>query len=280
MAGKIAFLVCEHYAKEAQKALSEEKLDIAVAATFPSKCGRPSLTREELIAIIDPLSDVEHVEVYGASCLNEVADFTLNGCGVHINRLKQCFNLVADPVLFDRCLIKGAYLTTPGWLTNWPAEMGKLGLNQETARQMFAETTAGIVLLDTGIDEKSASHLQAFAGYVDRPFEIHCTGITVLRLRFANAVLTWQLEAQKKKCDAEIRNIQKQSSMHAMALDLVANLARIVDETQATEAMLDVYSMLFAPQKLSYLSFQDGLPDKLWIRPPQRDDQETETIKK
>jgi hypothetical protein len=66
----------------------------------------------------------------------------------------------------------------------------------------------------------------------------------------------------------------------AMALDLLADLARIVDESKAVEAMLDVYTMLFAPQRLCFLSFQDGLPDRLWIRPPLFDNYEMETIKK
>ncbi|NTW99903.1 MAG: diguanylate cyclase, partial [Geobacteraceae bacterium] len=192
----------------------------------------------------------------------------------------SCFELIADPVIISHYLAKGSYLTTPGWLADWPAAMKKLGFNQETAREMFAETTTGIVLFDTGVDERSAEHLQLFADYVNRPYEIFFTGLSVPRLLFARASLTWQLADQKKKSIAEISALQKQSATHAMAIDLLANLAHIVDEEQAIEAMLDVYSMLFAPKRVCYLSFQDGQPDNLWTRPSQTSPHETETIKK
>jgi len=239
------------------------------------------LSGEELAALIDPLGDIQQIEIAGACCLAGLAGFTSNRYDIHIHKLEQCFHLVADPALINRCLKKGAYLTTPGWLANWPANMERLGLNQETAREMFAETTTGIVLLDTGVHEQSAANLQAFAGYVDRPFDILCTGITSLRLLFVRAYLAWQMENQRKKFVADINDIQKQAATHAMAMDLLSNLARIVSEAEAVEGMLDVYSFLFAPQRLCYLSFQEGLPDKLWIRPEgMQDDAEKENIRK
>lgn len=280
MAGRIAFALCEHYLREAQSALTEEKLDNAVVVAFPARCGRPPLTAEEFSALIDPLGDIEQVVVFGASCLSELAGFTSSSDGIHIHKLEQCFQLVADQTLINRYLKGGAYLTTPGWLAHWPANMERLGLNQEIARAMFAETTTGIVLLDTGIDEQSASHLRAFTSYVNRPFESHYTGIASLRLLFTKAHLTWQMEAQRKKAVAEIQDFRKQMATHAMAMDLLSNLARIVNETEAVEGMLDVYSFLFAPKRLCYLSFREGLPDKLWIRPEGMiDHSEKETIK-
>lgn len=280
MAGRIAFVVCEHYLREALATIAAEKLTDSVVLTFPARCGRPPLTREGLTGLIDPLSDVKQVEVFGASCLSELSGFISNQYDVHIHKLEYCFNLVADSDLIDRCMKKGVYLTTPGWLANWPANMERLGLNGESAREMFAETTTGIVLLDTGIDEQRIVHLQAFAGYVDRPFEKIYTGITSLRLFFAKAYLMWQMESQRKKAVVEIQDLRKQSATHAMAMDLLSNLARIVSETEAVEGMLDVYSFLFAPQRLCYLSFQEGRPDELRIRPEGiLADAEKETIK-
>jgi len=281
MTGRIAFVLCEHYLREAQAALAAEKLDHAIVVTFPARCGRPPLSGEELAALVDPLGGIQQIEIAGACCLTGLAGFTSNRYDIHIHKLEQCFQLVADPALINRCLKKGAYLTTPGWLANWPANMERLGLDQETARQMFGETTTGITLLDTGIDEQSGANLQAFAGYVDRPFEILFTGIAFLRLLFARAYLAWQMENQRKKSVADINDIQKQAATHAMAIDLLSNLARIVSEAEAVEGMLDVYSFLFAPQRLCYLSFQEGLPDRLWIRPEgMLDDPVKENIKK
>lgn len=281
MAGKIAFALCEHYSREAMAALAAEKLDNAVAVSFPARCGRPSLTGEELSTLIDPLGDIEQVEVFGASCLAGITDLASNRYTVHVHKLEQCFQLVVDPVLISRCLNKGVYLTTSGWLADWPANIKRLGLNQETAREMFAETTTGIVLFDTGVSEHSDAHLQAFAVYVDRPFEIIYTGISLLRLLFCKVHLMWQMKVQIMKSVAEKNDIQKHAATYAMAIDLLSSLARIMSEAEAVEGMLDVYSFLFAPQRLCYLSFQDGMPDKLWVRPDgMEDDAEKEVIKK
>ncbi len=264
MAGRIAFLLCEHYRKEALAVLTAEKLENVVVATFPARCGCPPLAKEELPALIDSLGDVEQIEIFGATCLSGLV---FNRDNLHIHKLDHCFQLVAEPTIIESCLKRGAYLTTPGWLANWPANMERLGLNRETAKEMFTETTTGIVLLDTGVDEQSAAHLQAFSEYVDRPLEILYTGIVALRLLFIRMALTWQIEIQEKKTAAEIQDLRKQVSTHAMAIDLLANLARIVNESEAVDAMLDVYTFLFAPQRLCYLSYEEGLPDKLWLRP-------------
>ncbi len=281
MTGKIAFAVCEHYQKEAEAALAAEKLDNAVVVAFPARCGRPHLTGDELSLLINGSGDVEQAEVFGTFCLAGLSDFTSSGCDIHIHRLEHCFQMLADLSFINRCLEKGAYLITPGWLANWSANMERLGLNRETAREMFAETTMSIVLLDSGVDECSSAHLQAFAEYLDKPFEVYCTGISSLRLLFTKAFLMWQMEIRRNKAEAEIRDLRKQTATHAMAMDLMANLARIVNEAEAIEAMLDVYTFLFAPQSLCYLSFHDDLPDKLWIRPEGiMDNAEMEMIKK
>ena len=69
------------------------------------------------------------------------------------------FNLIADSDVVDGCLLAGDYLVSPGWLADWPACLDRLGLNRETAREMFRETTSRVVLLDTGVGETSDSLL-------------------------------------------------------------------------------------------------------------------------
>lgn len=280
MAGKIAFALCEHYAQEASAVLAEEKMDDAVLVTFPARCGRPPLTESELTALIGASDAVEQVEIFGASCLKGFPQSVLSGRKIHIHKLEECFHLVADKRIVDRCLQKGEYLTTPGWLADWPSQIERMGLNQESAREMFTETTSRVVLLDTGVDGQSETRLREFAACVDRPFEVFFTGIDSLRLIFIRTYLSWQADQQKKQFLAQIQDLQKQAATHAMAIDLISNLARIVTETEAVEAMLDVYMFLFAPQRLCYLSYKDNLPDKLWIRPNlDLDEHEKEMIK-
>ena len=267
MPGKIAFAVCENYGKEAIEALMAEGAGDAVAIVFPARCGRPPLTGDELAALIRQRDDVEQVEVFGASCLAGLTDSSFSGCPLHVHKMANCFSLLVEPSLLDRYLEKGAYLATPGWLAHWPARMELLGLDRETARELFAETTSTIVLLDTGNDEKSNQNLKAFARHVDRPWEIRPTGVAMLRLLFLRIFLSRQRADQDSRAAGEIKELREQTATYAMAMDLIANLARIVNEEQAVAAMLDVYLSLFAPRRICYLSFNDGLPDRLRIRP-------------
>jgi diguanylate cyclase (GGDEF)-like protein len=281
MAGKIAFVLCEHYRQEALAAVGQEKLENAVIVSFPAHCGRPPIIGEDMSALIDQTGDIEQIEVFGASCLRVLSGFASNKYRVHIHKLEHCFNLIADAALIENCLMKGAYLTTPGWLTNWQDNLERLGLNQGIAREIFAEATTGIVLLDTGVNSQISKDLQEFSGHVNKQFEIIYAGISRLSLFFVKSYLLWQMADQKNKAAADISEIRKKEATDAMAMDLLSNLARIVNEAEAVEGMLDVYTLLFAPQRICYLRYEEGLPYRLWIRPDGLlDDAQKESIKK
>lgn len=267
MAGRLAFAFCEHYMREACAALAEEKITDALVVTFPARCGRPPLTGEELAALTDAQGDIEQVELFGCACLKGFPEIGKSGRKMNIHQMEQCFDLAADPTLVRVCLKKGAYLTTPGWLIQWPVHMEKMGFDRDQVRQLFAETTSVIVLLETGVDGSSAAKLHEFADYVNRPFEVLYTGLASMRLHLARAYLLWRTEKQKITFTEQIQELRKKAAMHAMSIDLISKLARIGNESEAVETMLDVYEILFAPQRLSYLSFEEGAPGKLWTRP-------------
>lgn len=271
LANKIAFLVCENYAEEVRKALASEKLGDAVLATFPARCGHPPLEAEEIRAILDGLGDVQRVEILGGCCLHNLRNWAGQ---THVHKLDLCFELVADREAIDRLLNAGAYLTTPGWLANWPSRLEHMGLDQKLARELFQETASRIVLLDTGTDPRSEANLQDFSRHVGQSCETWFVGLSSLRLRLCRSVLTWRLEAQKRVSASALQT----SATHAMAIDLLSNLARIVDENRAIEGMLDVYGMLFAPRSLYYLSFRDNEPVSLWARPTQPEGAEKAAI--
>ncbi len=278
MVARIAFALCEHYRQEGLQALAAENLGQAVLITFPARCGRPPLTDEELARLVAPHGDVEHLEVFGGRCLCALKPASNDRCRTELHQLEHCFHLIADPLIISRCLQKGAYLTTPGWLAEWPKHIEQMELAQDTAKEMFSETTTGITLLDTAGDERSLAHLQEFAAYIEQPWETIFTGTTVLQLTFVRIFLTRCTEKEDKTA-GEIRSLQQQSAEYAMAIDLLSNLAHLKSEKEAIEAMLDIYTFLFAPRKLCYLSFAEGESNTLWIRPKESaDDKEKQAI--
>ncbi len=280
MSGNIAFIVCRHYLQEAEHARLAERLDQVVVRSLPSRCGRPRISLDELTALLPASGEISQVEVFGGFCLQGLTDCSINGVTVHIHRQEYCFCLVAEAPLVTRCLKNGAFLTTPGWLESWPEALEQLGLTAETAREIFAETTGAIVLLDTGVNQHSGLRLEEFAAAVGRPYEIIQCGISGMRLRFSRTYLNHLLVQERREAAAQISTAQQQTAHYAMSLDLLSNLAQTTSESEAIDAMLDVYTFLFAPERLCYLSFQDGRPDRLWLRPNETSEPERVAINK
>ena len=278
MAARIAFALCQHYRQEGLQALAAENLAQALLITFPARCGRPPLAGEELAGLLAPHHDIEYLKVFGGRCLCALKTQSNDRCRIELHHLEHCFHLIADPQIVSDRLQKGAYLTTPGWLNRWAKHMENMGLAKDTAREMFAETTTGITLLDTGVDPRSLEQLQEFAAYIEQPWETVVTGISVLQLIFIRTVLTRQAEKEQETAE-NIRSLQQQSAEYAMAIDLLSNLVHLKSEKEAIEAMLDIYTFLFAPKRLCYLSFSEGESDRLWIRPKEAaDDTERQAI--
>jgi diguanylate cyclase (GGDEF)-like protein len=267
MSADITFAVCRRYQLEAEEARLAEQLDQVMVRPFPARCGRPRVTLDELLALLPVSEEIGRIEVFGGFCLQGLTDCSANGIDVHIHRLEHCFCLVAEAPLVTRCLKNGGFLTTPGWLANWPGALEQLGLTPATARDLFAETTSAIVLLDTCVEQDSDKQLEEFAAVVDRPYEILRCGISEMRLRFTRTYLSSLLGQERREAAAQVAEAQQQAAHYAMSLDLLSNLAQTTNESAAIEAMLDVYTFLFAPEQLCYLSFQDGRPDRLWLRP-------------
>lgn len=267
MDGRIAILLCEHYGREAQAVVAAAGFTEAVVAPFPARCNHPPLLPEELNETLFVLGDCDRVHLFGAACCLANIEEPPAGSPHILHRLPQCFSMIADQEVIDRAIGEGAYIITPGWLADWPACIERMGFDRETAREMFRETTSRVVLLDTGIDPLSGFYLKDFADFIDRPWQIVPVGLSFMRLQLTQIVLAWRLEKEKQDCAEAARGMLKQSADYAMAVDLLSRLAQTTEETQAVEAMLDVFTMLFAAESVSYLSFVEGKPEKLHLRP-------------
>lgn len=279
MDDRIAILLCEHYLREAEAVLAAEGFAEAVVAAFPARCNHPPLLTEEVDGALHPLGDCNRFHLFGASCcLANIAE-PPSGSPYILHRLPQCFSMIADQEIIDRGIQEGAYLTTPGWLADWPACLDRMGLDRKTAQEMFRDATSRIILLDTGIDPLSTFYLKDFADFVGRPYQIVPVGLSFMRLQLTQLILAWRLEKEKRASLETANGIRKQSADYATAVDLLSQLAKTTEETEAIEAMLDVFTMLFAARRVAYLPFIDGRPDQLHLRPQEASSEEREAIR-
>lgn len=68
----------------------------------------------------------------------------------------------------------------------------------------------------------------------------------------------------RSKPDMDLKIARKQVSEYAMALDLLAKLTHSGTENETVENILELFTVLFSPKKLFYVSLRDGQPEKIF----------------
>ncbi len=266
MTDKLVFILCENFKDEVTAARPDEKPNncTIVVHAVPSDCGRPPLEWNRIAEILEKEKPYSRCDIFGGFCtlnLKQKPPQTLTNCHLHV--LPQCFYLVAGKFMVDECLKKNAYLTTPGWVANWRERMKEWDFDRKMAQTFFHETVNRIILLDTGIDTESHSHLKEFADFIDRPFEMLPIGLDYLKLKLEKIIIEWQQELKETLHRDQLNRTRQQMAEYAMVLDLISKLVRTTTETEAMERIMELFTMLFAPKSLNYLPFRDGSPGQV-----------------
>lgn len=68
----------------------------------------------------------------------------------------------------------------------------------------------------------------------------------------------------RSKPDMDLKIARKQVSEYAMALDLLAKLTHSGTENETVENILELFTVLFSPKKLFYVSLRDGQPEQIF----------------
>jgi diguanylate cyclase (GGDEF)-like protein len=253
---RIHILVCDYYLGEVQAAIaSGAEFDGVTVSAFPSRCGHPKLAREEIIRRLF-LEDVE-ADILGSTCLADTGTISKND---HFHVTFPCFNMFSEHSYIEKSIGNGAYLLTPGWLSHWRDRIEAWGFTQVDLRRFLQETTKRLVLLDTGIDAKSATHLEEFADYVDLPYTVTPVGLDFFTQFLKIIVLNRRLELQKLRANQATMALRHKSSDYAMAMDLLGKFTQVQSEEETIRLILEIFNMLFAPQELSYVCFEGGRP--------------------
>ncbi|MBF0520240.1 MAG: diguanylate cyclase [Nitrospirae bacterium] len=195
--------------------------------------------------------EYDYVDVLsGSYCLTGVNTYADILKPFHIHGGRQCFHLIANPELVEHYNMKGRYTVTPGWLSHWRQVINSWGFDRLTAQQYFSESSTGILLLDTGVDTNADHNLQEFSDFIDRPYETVSVGLGFLDIFVTNVILQRIVEARNERYGSVEKN-QKTLSHYAMALDLLRSLTKVQSENDVIQQITDIFTMLFAPQKVS-----------------------------
>lgn len=254
---KLCVLACENFKREVEAVIESEKFDDVAIVTFPADCSPSPGQHQALTNLIGSCREKYGRVFMVAGCYFPNPDRALlNDAESALQGMSRCFDYFSSKASNDWYVGRGSYLLTPGWLLKWPHYMERWGLDRQTARDFFGETSKRLVLLDTGVFGDVHATLQEFAEHVGLSYEIIPVGLEHFRALLTNAVLKSRLEtAERGAASGEMR---QSVSDYAMAFDLLGSLAGATTEAQAVENMLDLFARMFAPGKLKYYLLAKG----------------------
>lgn len=250
---KVCLLICKSYEKEIE-IISKEFSDVDIK-TYNAKCNYPHIKEN---------FDKELLEIYEKVIL-------IGGCtidkdnlpkNVELIKSENCFYMFSPKSLVDSYIKDGAYIMTPGWLANWKEFVTKnWGFDKKTAIEFYKEFCKKLLLLDTGVDTDALQNLKEFSEFVEQPYEVLPIGLDQFKLYVTNIIAKIGCEKNSKKLQKAMKN----SADTSMAFDLISRLNQKLDEEEIINNITDIFSMLFAPQRLSYIWIKEKKIEKQFL---------------
>lgn len=213
MSAPTELVVCENLERETREVLEKNHLNVVLRSVTPV-C---MLAREKI--------PQNRCVVLGCHLFEGSKLCSKSGNAGVCN---SCFGKLINRAVVEDLLRKRCWVTSPGWLLHWRKTAGELWGNQTSAREFFKKSVSEIVLLDTGVDSKSAKLLQEFADYADCCHRILPVGLDFLELQIKQAIFEKTL---KEDGVDDLSKTNADGNQQQIAF-LKAELARINQELQ------------------------------------------------
>jgi len=269
--GTLCILNCHNFHREVAAAIGAEGWTDVVAADFPSHCGQPPLSWQELQPRLP--RDCTQVMVLGQACLSGLGPPPATFPPTRVITLEQCFHLVAGRQIVNDAIAGGAYLMTSAWLGTWQIQLRQMGFSPAQADGFFREFATELVWLDTGVDPQADQKAAELRAVVTLPLRRIAVGLDMVRLHLARWVLEWRQHRERLER-------QKQDQLHASeladtvaAMDMLTRLAQSQPEERVILGIAELFQMLFAPKAVHYLRMerdmalpQTAIPDDFMER--------------
>lgn len=271
LGGQLTLVVCEHIRREVLAVLHGEGWETIRVVAF-----RPPRSVGDLVLpdVGGPtLREMEHLEILAGRCWSVDRARLGHPARTRLHLVDHCAEFFLPPSLARRYWETGTLLLFPGEVYERAAG--------EVAGQCPVSCPGApkrLVLLDTGIDPSAGPTLEAVARMTDLPVEILPVGLDVLRLHLVQIVQGFRSEEEQRRLTAALSEAIRRSSDHALALDLIGGLAAATSEEQAIERVLDLFTFLFTPGRLVYLSWLQGHPGAAYGRPAPPSEDEMRAI--
>ncbi|MCP4214621.1 MAG: response regulator [bacterium] len=261
---KLGLLICNTYKRELEAVVAAEGWDDVHIAGFSSQCGRPGRKWETVASTIKECPDCSRILILSSCFKKNTKAPAEEKVQCDIIHMSQCFCMFANQGIIEEYQRDGAYLVSPGWLARWPHWMEIWGFDRPMAREFFGESAKYILLPDTGVYTASGEALREFADFVGLPSRSVPVGLDYFKLFLSKLVLEWRREHKETPATAA-GNSNLPASDYAMAMDLLNRLVQTFSEEDVVSGMIELFTMLFAPRGICYLTYREGRPGDILV---------------
>ena len=254
MENTFVILCCENIRPEVDAVLASGTMPHAVAESFPFHCGHVRSVWETVKDQVAAQETAGNVTcLCGCGCANslDIPGEARRKPSLVLAESGATFFL--PETLVNDYRRQGAYLILPGWLFRWKQNAARDGLDRTTARAMFRESLAEIVLLDTGVHTGTAPMLEAFSEFTGLPARTLPVGLEHFRFRLNTEYLKWQCGQETVACRATVRLMEKRVADYSMVADLTGRLIGVHDERTVINQMLELIILICSPERAGFL---------------------------
>ncbi len=147
------------------------------------------------------------------------------------------------------------FIISSGWLDKILSQVENDELGIERIRKCIDSSCSSILHLETGFYEGSSKNLEKFSEAVGKPFRTMHVDVDFMGLSLENIVLEHDCVSKTRK----LKEATEKMASFSMSIEIIKELVELKDEKEVAEKITQMYNVLFAPEKVSYISLDDGL---------------------
>ena len=189
--------------------------------------------------------------VFGGPCLAALDATEAQSMGLFLHRFQNCQEMLLNAQLLQSFLDQGAYVMTPGWIEHWRGHMEAHGQDQDLVRDLWRESVAKLLLLDTGIAD-STQALQGISMHLGLPGEVLPVGLDHLKLIMEKGLLEARLSIQNRRAEGSVNLAQRQAADRATAIEFLGALSQSLKEEDVIQGIVDLFTLLFHAERVRF----------------------------
>ena len=257
---RLCIIICNSLAPEISHILQNGNYPDVTLKSFPAVCSGCSINDERIAEIIGNEPDqYSKIVVIVSSCRGKKNITNNQNKKIEIIQLEQCLEILFPLPTIYHYISQGSYLVSNGWLRNYNRHIREWGFEANSAKNFFGESVQKIVLLETGLPGDYQTNLIALSEYMGVPADILPVEISYLQRFLDSVVLEWRNENERKTQNNRIAKLARESADYSLVFSHLRNLIDHPDEEFIIQEIKNLLNLLFAPEKLVYHSYSNGV---------------------